>query len=135
MHFFFILTLIELSASSLYLFKSMLPIYFAPNPGPAPDKALSKAVWYKWWGWQKLFVKSQDFLSSKIQFYREVNVFFLKSKDLIYGVKHFLMEILEHKKKLLTCTREQGEPVCRASTWKHRFGQRDSSSSPESIHY
>lgn len=44
MYAFFILTLIELSASSLYLFESMFPIYFAPNPGPAPDKTLSKLL-------------------------------------------------------------------------------------------
>lgn len=43
----FILTLIELSASSLYLFESMYPAYFATNPRPAQHKALSKDVSYK----------------------------------------------------------------------------------------
>lgn len=44
MYAFFILALIELSASSLYLFESMLPVYFAPNPEPAPNKTLSKLL-------------------------------------------------------------------------------------------
>lgn len=46
-HIFLILTLVERSASSLYLLELMLSIDSAPNPGPAPDKALSKAAWYK----------------------------------------------------------------------------------------
>lgn len=46
-HIFLILTLVERSASSLYLLGSMSSIDSAPNPGPAPDKALSKAAWYK----------------------------------------------------------------------------------------
>ena len=46
-HIFLILTLVERSASSLYLLESMSSIDSAPNPGPTPDKALSKAAWYK----------------------------------------------------------------------------------------
>ena len=78
---FLILTLIEPSASSLYLFESMLPVYFVPSPGPAPDKAVWQKQFQKLFAIndnddKKLFVKVKISYHTRIQFHREVTFFF-----------------------------------------------------------